>query len=117
MIPILLFVISFATGPAIFWVLARQQPSPGYFAGLWIAAVLLAGGAFLVPSLLGVTQTTGTALIVMLWLGWIMVITLCFIAVRARVEDRRTLRWAFALGAMATTLPWFGLYTAQMIGT
>jgi len=53
--------------------------------------------------------------IMMLWIGWVMVLTLCVLALRARLPDPVVSKAAFTLGAMATTLPWFGLYTAQMI--
>lgn len=116
MMPLTLFLVSFALGPAIFWVLARQRPSRSYFAALWIASALLAGAALLLPLVAGQSTTSAVAVVVLLWLGWIMVIALCFLAAQARLADRRTRRFVFATCAMGTTLPWFGLYTAQMIG-
>jgi len=52
---------------------------------------------------------------VALWLAWIAVLALCVLAVRARVRSPLIVKWTGAIGAMATTLPWFGLYAAQMM--
>lgn len=116
MMPVTLFLISFVAGPAIFWMLARLRPSRGYFVTLWIASAVLAGAALSLPRLLGESMTTGVAVIILFWLGWIMVIALCVLAARTRLTDGTSTRLAFMIGAMGTTLPWFGLYTAQMIG-
>lgn len=111
-----LFLLSFVAGPAIFWLLARQRPHPSYFVALVVASTLLAAGAYLIPLLMGESGTTGAVAVLMLWLGWIMVLALCALAVRTRFPDGPAPKLAFALCAMATTLPWFGLYFASMIG-
>jgi hypothetical protein len=112
-----LFLLSFVAGPAIFWLLARQRANPAYFVGLVVASTVLASGAYLVPRIIGESATAGAFAVLMLWLGWIMVLALCALAVRARFPVGIASKLAFAFCAMATTLPWFGLYAASMIGT
>jgi len=40
---------------------------------------------------------------------------MCVLAVRRRIDKGPALRGAVALGAISTTLPWFGLHLAQMV--
>lgn len=115
----LTFLVIFAVGPALFMAFCRLAPDLRAIAFLWLVAAACTAGAFavtsgLVPLALG---AAGQALVPLaaLWLAWIAVLALCMLAIRARVQDGATLRWAHAIGAMATTLPWFGLYTAQMV--
>ena len=113
------FLITFVAGPAAFWVLARQKPTRGYFVLLWLISVALVGVAFalrytLLPSMPD-SPYAGLSVTMALWFGWIIVLALGVLAVRTRDIPTRYKRYAFALGAVATTLPWFGLYAAQMV--
>ncbi|SHM58798.1 hypothetical protein SAMN05443432_109150 [Roseovarius litoreus] len=115
----LTFLLIFGVGPALFIGLCRLSPDMRGVASLWVLAGGCTGLAFAVKSG-AVTPglgATAQALVPLaaLWLAWIAVLALCMLAIRARVQDAATLRWAHAIGAMATTLPWFGLYTAQMV--
>ncbi|MCR9111673.1 MAG: hypothetical protein NXH84_00290 [Rhodobacteraceae bacterium] len=113
------FLLTFVAGPAAFWVLARQNPTRGYFILLWLVSVALVGVAYalrlwIVPSMPD-NAYAGLSVIMALWFGWIIVLALGVLAVRARDIPARYKRYAFAIGAVATTLPWFGLYAAQMV--
>jgi len=112
-----LFAVVFLAGPLVFWALARRAPSRGNVIGLWSIAAAAVGLAFAVRGLglwaYGVPPEL--LALVALWLAWIAVLALCVLAVRARVGSPLVVRWTGAVGAMATTLPWFGLYAAQMM--
>jgi len=113
----LMFAVVFLAGPLVFWGLARRAPSRGNVIGLWGIAAATIGLAFTVRGLglwaYGVPPEL--LALVALWLAWIAVLALCVLAVRARVRSPLIVRWTGAIGAMATTLPWFGLYAAQMM--
>ncbi len=115
----LIYLVSFVVGPAIFWVLARQRPSRGYFTLLCVIALALMVAANVVPKLAAIEGDTSAypalTKVLLLWLGWIVVVALCALALRERLPEGTAHRWSFALGAMATTLPWFGLYAAQIV--
>lgn len=109
---LLSFLIAFVAGPAVFFVLARRSRGRvalwslgGMAAGLTLAASILMGRA--------AGQTAQIATLVMLWLAWIAAVTLLVQALRTRLPSLA--RVIYALGAMATTLPWFGFYLARMV--
>ncbi len=116
----LIYLVTFLAGPVMFWLLARQPASQRYMLALFGLLALLIAAAFALnfwvlpaapnPSL------AGLAIIATLWMGWVVVLALCALTVRRRSTNTTLHRMAFALSAMATTLPWFGLYAAQMIG-
>jgi hypothetical protein len=113
------FLVTFVAGPAAFWVVARREPSRGNFLSLWIAAValvFLALGlqAWVLPGMPDALPV-GLAIMTALWLAWIVVLATAVLAVRKRDIAPLYKRYAFALGAVATTLPWFGLYAAQVM--
>lgn len=114
---VLLFAVVFLLGPLVFWALARRAPSRGNVIGLWAVAAATVGLAFVVRVLglwaYGVPPQL--LMLVALWMSWIAVLALCVLAVRARVRSPLVVRWAGVVGAMATTLPWFGLYAALMM--
>ena len=116
MIQALLFVLGFLCGPAIFWVLAKQTPTRRYVTTLWVCSVVLVALAFALRYVpVAPPPYNGLAAILTMWLAWIVVLALVLLAIRARPLPIRTKRIAYGVIAAATTLPWFGLYTAQMV--
>ena len=109
---VLSFLIAFVAGPAAFFVLARQ---PRGRVALWTLSLMAAG--LTVAALVVSRRADGTeakiAGLVMLWLAWIAAVALCVQAARRRFAVYA--RVINALGAMATTLPWFGFYFATRI--
>lgn len=112
------FALVFVAGPVVFWLLARRAPTRGNVIALWLIATAAVGLAFAVRGfgmrVYGIPP--GLLTLVALWLAWIAVLALCVLAVRVRLRDARLVRGAVVMGAMATTLPWFGLYAAQTMG-
>lgn len=113
-----MFVVVFLAGPFVFWILARRAPSRANVTGLWVIAAVALLLAFAVrwSGFWAYGVPPEVLALVGLWLAWIAVLALCVLAVRARVQSPLIVRWTGAVGAMATTLPWFGLYAAQMMG-
>lgn len=110
-----LILLSLAAGPSIFWALTRKPSSPRYVMVLWLTSALLAVVALSLPFLLGDSMAVALAVLLLLWMGWIMVVTLCYLAVMTQLTGRLSTRIAFTLGAVATTLPWFGLTAAEVM--
>lgn len=117
MILVTTFIAVFALGPAVFWLLSRRRLSRNYIRGLCGATILPVAVAILAGRSSGMAEPlVALAVVSALWLGWIIVVSFCALAVRAHLPRGRENRMALAFGAMATTLPWFGLHAAQMVG-
>ncbi|MEO3416512.1 hypothetical protein AAFO92_17815 [Roseovarius sp. CAU 1744] len=116
---IVTFFVVFVLGPVLFWRLARPAPSRHRIAALMACAILLMIVAFGIATWMAPmyepSPYPGLAVIVASWLSWIVVLAYCALALRYRIKSRPLQKVIFAIGAMATTLPWFGLYTAQML--
>ena len=116
---IIAFVISFVAGPLAFWVLSKQPPSRGYVIGLWVVFAFLvlfsfAAHRIYLPQNPG--SAVGVASVVMpIWLAWIVLLAVFVLTVRDRALETGTKRLAIGIGAVATTLPWFGLCAAQLM--
>ncbi|MFK7939390.1 MAG: hypothetical protein AB8B82_08430 [Roseovarius sp.] len=115
----LTYILTFAAGPLAFWTLARHKPEQSYFAQLALLACALLVFAVVVPWGAGQSWLTwvyfGVVILTVLWVAWIVILSMCVLAVRRRTGDGPATRWAFAIGAIATTLPWFGLNLAQVV--
>lgn len=114
---IVTFFVVFVVGPLLFWKLARRRPSRRRIALLMASALLLVLAAFgtgqwLVP-MLAPNPYPGLAAICAIWLAWILVLAYCALALQYRLTSKFARRTIIAVGAMATTLPWFGLSAAQ----
>lgn len=113
------YLVIFVAGPLAFWVLARRQADRGDFALLLAIATALSLLALTLPRWAGAAWQSweyfGAALVAMLWLAWIFSLAFSVQALRPRLPAGRARAWAFALGAMGTTLPWFGLQLAEMV--
>ncbi len=115
----LVFVAVFLAGPLMFWALARRSPTGAYFLMLWLGMTAMVAGAFALNAYIlpmaAEPLVTGLQIIALLWLAWIVMLAICVLAIRSSRVGPRTKRWTAAIGAMATTLPWFGLYAAQVV--
>ena len=115
----LTFFAVFVIGPILFWVLARPAPSRHRIAALMALALLLMIGAFaagrwLVP-MYTPNPLPGLLTILISWLAWIVVLAYGALALRYRIHAPAGRKFILVIGAMATTLPWFGLYAAQVL--
>ncbi|MRU15406.1 hypothetical protein FDP25_08195 [Roseovarius sp. A21] len=115
----LAFAMIFVAGPMAFWVLTRQPATRGYLVALWAITFGLMALAFGLAnygiSLAIEPRLIGLSVILSFWMAWITMLSLIMLAVRRRADTPGVQRVAFVVGAMATTLPWFGLYAAKMV--
>jgi hypothetical protein len=113
------FLLCFVFGPGLFWLIARRRATRPRFAATWGLSMFLIGTALALRHWIMPTYPdapmAGIGVLLALWLAWILVLALAVMAIRARPVSFRLHRTAFALGAVGTTLPWFGLYAAQMV--
>lgn len=104
------FILSFGAGPNLFAILMRL--GPGILAPVALVVVMAAGGALWL-------QIHGSLIgsLIALWLAWVLAVALVVMALRRRIGAGRARRWVTTLGLLTTTLPWFGLATAQMMAS
>ncbi len=118
---VLIFLAIFTAGPVFFALLARPAPARKYIIALCVGAAVLVAMGFAIAkaggALLPVSPYPGLGAIVALWLAWISVLALCFQAIKMRATSLGPVKAAYVVGAMATTLPWFGLYAARIMGS
>lgn len=115
MIQALLFALGFVAGPLAFWGLAKQPVTRRYALTLWAVSAMLILAALIARNAMPAGPTTGLVVAFAFWLAWIIVMPIIVLTVRNRPLPIRTKRIAYGITAAATTIPWFGLYTAQMV--
>ncbi|SIS53755.1 hypothetical protein SAMN05421759_101284 [Roseivivax lentus] len=103
------FVLSFAVGPVLFLLLIQPDPTKPLLAALAIGAL---GAAIVGLRLSDTAPLTGLAAI---WLGWIGAVAFIAHTARRLTNRPKTDRATRVAGCLATTIPWFGLATAQML--
>jgi len=115
----ILFVMFFAGGPLAFRSLTQAGPSAAAFRRLAIfTAVCAATGLTL---LYGLADVWGRNLLVtgagvaFIWGGWIGLLAYGAQALRRADAGVSMRRWTSVLGAMGTTVPWFGLASASLL--
>ncbi|MFZ5963159.1 hypothetical protein ACOXXX_09430 [Thalassococcus sp. BH17M4-6] len=106
---LLAFAASFVIGPVTYATLLRATPRGTAFGLLAAGTVAAVLGAF------ALRQPAPVASLACLWFAWVLAITLFVLALRRRLGTSPAWRPSFVTGLLATTLPWFGLATAQMV--
>ncbi len=116
-----LFVVVFGFGPWVFLRLMRLTPSSALSARL-VAFMVMAAAAsmwlrFLAPVPWGANiWATGVGM-VLIWAAWIAVLALAAQALRQADQGPAMRRWTAVIGAMGTTVPWFGLASARLMSS
>ncbi|MFL4469249.1 hypothetical protein ACERZ8_04945 [Tateyamaria armeniaca] len=113
---LVLFTMAFVLGPALFLALVRYDirrlPLALIASVLVIASFVLRSEASLT---LGIDPVPVFLSILSIWLAWILVLVVVTRAVRAAYPGAAARRWSRSIGAMGTTVPWFGFAAAQMM--
>jgi Co/Zn/Cd efflux system component len=116
---ILLFLLIFVVGPLIFRAMTQRQPSKGQMLFLAVFALVSVGAALAIrygwARPLDADMLMAGVSIVLIWLGWIGVMAFVTQALRHAYPDQMVRRWAAVLGAIGTTIPWFGLAWASFL--
>ncbi|MFK7836741.1 MAG: hypothetical protein AB8B60_11010 [Sulfitobacter sp.] len=114
-----LFAIFFIGGPLVFWGFTRSEPSDF---GQWVlgtVTALMAGmGMFLrygFADLWGRHVVLTVLSLALIWLAWIGVLAFGAQALRRVHPGRQMRRWSGIIGAGGTTMPWFGLASANLV--
>lgn len=113
---LILYIVVFVVGPALFLLLARSDGRSWPLAAIASVLVALSFALRKNASLL-VAVDTGPLLVslFLIWVAWILVLVLVVRAVCRTYSGHGARRWAQALGAMGTTVPWFGFAAATMM--
>lgn len=116
---VLVFLIVFLIGPFLFKALITVPPSLRAIRTL--GAVVLAAFLIVIGLRYGLLRFWSDSLWLLgavplaLWSAWIAVIALVVQALR-RADPRPAMRrWSGVLGAVGTTVPWFGLVLANLM--
>ncbi|WP_425074276.1 hypothetical protein [Sagittula sp. S175] len=102
--------MSFVVGPALCALLLRMPATLRVLVSLAILEVMMMGAA------LFLRDRAPAPSLVALWLGWVAACAMIAHALRRRIASPRARRWITVIAILATTLPWFGLATARLIG-
>jgi lysylphosphatidylglycerol synthetase-like protein (DUF2156 family) len=114
-----LFVVVFIAGPLAFVVLVKQARKLAELRIMVVLVIalmsigLVAGRMARQPD--GLDQFMAITSVVSFWCAWIALIAVLVAMIQRHYPHRTTKRIANATGAMATTLPWMGLYLARWI--
>ena len=114
----IIYAIVFIAGPYAFLRLLRRPPTKRQFVGLACLTTGAAAMSFALRYLSGGwgVNAIGTIVgIALIWLAWISVLAFVSQVVRSRDKRPAIRRWTAVVGAIATTIPWFGLAFARMM--
>lgn len=116
---IILFLLVFVAGPLTFRALTKKPPS---ISGTrFLAAFTFGCAACALAIRYGLAKSWGVDMLMagvsllLIWLGWIGVLAFGTQALRRAYPGPSTQRWTAVLGAIGTTIPWFGLAWASLI--
>lgn len=106
---IIAFAVNFVVGPVICVLLMRLPARPLIILGMGVgmAAAIFAADRLTEQNGLGAFLP-----LALLWLAWILGVSMMALALRRRFSAPRHRRRITLIAILATTLPWFGLATA-----
>lgn len=114
----LVFLTVFVVGPLSFRWLTRHAPSRRTQRALVFFCLMMATGGMLLrygSGAWGDDLITTILAVVMIWFAWIGVLAYGAQALRLMDTGSRMRRWTDVLGAIGTTVPWFGLASARWV--
>jgi len=115
------FLVFFVAGPLVFREVTRPDPSQTQLRVIASVTAVLALGGLAVRY--GFAPQWGNDLILtcagilLIWLAWIGVLAFGTQALRRADNGLRMRRLTGVVGALGTTVPWFGLASANWVGT
>ena len=114
-----LFLVFFVGGPLAFRQLTRREAAVDSLRRLMIGTVVCAGtGLAMRYGLVGQwgrDPVVTVASIALIWFAWIGVLAYGAQKLRMVGGGIRMRRWTGVIGAAGTTMPWFGLASANLI--
>lgn len=119
MILALLFVVFFVGGPLAFRALTRRGPQVGSQRRLMIGTAVCAGTGLMLrygfAGRWGQDIVLTVVSIALIWFAWIGVLAFGAQMLRRADGGLRMRRWTGVIGAAGTTVPWFGLASANLV--
>jgi hypothetical protein len=114
------FLLIFLAGPFVFRMLTKAEPSRWGLGFLTLSAVLpVAAGLGLrygMAAQWGQDVQITLAAILLIWLGWIGLLAFGAQMMRRADPGLGMRRISGVIGALGTTVPWFGLASASLVG-
>lgn len=106
------FAITFVGGPIICAALLQLPARLWSIGGL---AFLVGLAIVAANQMQKASDTVSYRPLAALWLAWVLGVAMVALALHRRITARNIRRWITLTAILATTLPWFGLATAQMM--
>ncbi len=113
-----IFLVFFVGGPMIFRTLIRATPTSNALRFLAVLTILCA----VIGLILRYSFTDGGMglwlsgfSVLLFWMAWIGVLAYTAQILRRSDQSARMRRWTAIIGALGTTVPWFGLASANLI--
>lgn len=114
-----IFLVFFVGGPMIFRAMTKAPPTT---VSLRLLAILTISCAVAGLSLRyafadggGMSLWLTGLSVLLIWMAWIGVLAFAAQTLRRNDPSRRMRRWTGIIGALGTTVPWFGLASANLI--
>lgn len=114
------FLLCFVAGPLIFREATQGDPTRGQLRAIAWITIVMSGTAMAIRY--GLAPQWGNNLILtfcgilLIWLAWIGVLAFGTQSLRSMDRSARMRRWSRVMGALGTTVPWFGLASADALG-
>ncbi|MGC1495472.1 MAG: hypothetical protein WA790_06660 [Sulfitobacter sp.] len=114
-----IFLVFFVGGPFIFSIMTKVPPTTNALRFLAIVTVFSAVAGLMLRYAVGDTGgmglwSTGFS-VLLIWIAWIGVLAFAVQTLRRNDSSIRMRRWTAIIGALGTTVPWFGLASANLI--
>lgn len=114
-----LFIVFFVGGPLAFRALTRGRPTVSRRRFVSIGTMLCAGAGLALRygfiDLWGRNVALTVTSIALIWFAWIGVLAYGALMFRQVDNGLRMRRWTGVIGAAGTTMPWFGLASANLV--
>jgi hypothetical protein len=114
-----LFVVFFVGGPLAFRWLTRGGPTQSNQRVLGTGTALCGAAGLILrygfPDLWGRNVALTVIAVALIWFAWIGVLAYGARALRQVDKGSRMRRWTGVIGATGTTMPWFGLASANLL--
>jgi hypothetical protein len=115
----LIFTLFFVCGPLTFRMLTRDTLTKARMYRLvvstWCFAIAGLGVQYMMGRYWGHDLWMTGASVLLIWFAWIGVLAFVAMVLRDKDPSARMHRWTAIVGAVGTTVPWFGLASASLI--
>ncbi len=119
MMLVAIFLVVFVGGPLIFRTMTNASPTSRVLRTLSLLALSCVIAGLLLRYFTtddrGLSLWLSGAGVLLIWVAWIGVLAFVVQTLRHKNSSIRMRRWTGIIGALGTTIPWFGLVSANLI--